>query len=356
MTSYLVPVGLLIAALTGGCRQLAGLEDPLPHADGPLAVDGTGDQACYGTGTVRVCFATAPAGALAVTGTLSTDGTPPCAANVVSGGDGLCVVAAGSISVAAGVTIRGTGTKPLVLVADLEIVIAGTIDVASHRQGGRGAGANFAGCDIANQSTDGGGGAGGSFRGTGGAGGAPGGNPPGTTLAEPTQLHGGCQGHDGGQATGDEGKGGDGGGAVYFIGGTTIEVESTGVVNASGAGANNGDDGTSGGGGGGSGGMIGFDATSIAIDGTVFANGGGGSEGSTSGGGGGTGADSINGAAALGGTGGNGGDGGIGSAGVTLAGASGGTGTGGGGGGGGGAGTIVIFGTKTGTGTVSPQI
>jgi len=344
---------ILAMTVMTGCRQLAGLDDPL-GGDAGAGDDGTvdGSPACFGTGLVEICMPT-PSDAVVLSQTLNTDTDPRCATNVTSGGAGFCVVAGRTITIASGQTLRGIGSKPLVLVADQVITIEGTLDVASHRQGGRGAASDFSGCGNGTNPPTDGGGAGGSFGGMGGIGGAPGASMPAAPLA-PTTLHGGCDGHGGGG--GDPGKNGDGGGAVYLIARDRIDV--TGSINASGGGSEANEDGTGGGGGGGSGGMIGLDAPMLSIAGFVFANGGGGSEGSN-GPKGQTGGDPVNGAAGIGGDGGGaGGAGGNGAAGATLDGAPGGAGSAGvmgGGGGGGGAGVIKRFGgTPSGGGTISP--
>lgn len=347
-----------------GCRQLAGLDDPLAgDAFDPLAGDAFDDvdsppaiATCYGTGGfLEVCLDDRGRGDLTLPTQIDTDTSTLCAANVTSGGTGFCVIAADRLTAANGVTTSGFGSKPLILIAHDTITIAGTLDVASHRQGfnNRGPGANFSGCNMAANPPSSGGGAGGSFGALGGIGGTPGTNTPGSALAAPTTLHGGCAGENGGGS--EAGNGGDGGGAVHLIAGSTIAV--SGTINASGAGSDDGEDGsTGGGGGGGSGGMIGLDAQAVSIAGTVFANGGGGSEGNSTQKGQ-VGSDPQNGGVAAGGNGsGSGGIGGNGGAGGTAAtaGGPGTAGTAGGGGGGGSVGVIKILGSRSGSGLISP--
>jgi hypothetical protein len=325
---------LPIAFALIGCRQIAGLDDPL-QGDGGVVGDGPDapldlppNAACYGNGLVRICFDAEPTGALTLTSTtIDTDTSPSCATNVLSGGTGKCVVAANTITIESGQLVHGSGGDSLVLVAHDLVTVAGTLDVASHRQGalGRGADANFSGCNGGSNASGGGGGAGGSFAALGGAGDVSGAgtSTPGAALAPPTSLHGGCSGRDGSGT--ESGNGADGGGAVYVIAGNLVDVP--GTINASGEGGDDPEDGaTSGGGGGGSGGMIGLDAPTVAVGGTVFANGGGGAEGgdgtnSSAGG------DPTSGNAGIGGDGGGaGGVGGNGGAGVTPTGLVGGDG------------------------------
>ncbi|MBA2543379.1 MAG: hypothetical protein H0V17_27305, partial [Deltaproteobacteria bacterium] len=110
--------------------------------DGPppdtLETDGPpvnpGDE-CFGTtgGLVEPCFdpAQVPAGAIALIAEIDTDTSNPCSAVVKN--TTACVVAGGSISIATGVTVRATGSKPLVLLATTgAITIDGALDGASH--------------------------------------------------------------------------------------------------------------------------------------------------------------------------------------------------------------------------------
>lgn len=355
------------------CRAVPAATDaPTPSGDARLDAP----PGCYGSGLVRnLCLVPPPAGDLAITADRVVNtamvGNGHCDEIVAqSGGPSLCLVAARSITVRAGAQLAGIGPNPLVLVAADTLVVDGTIDVASHATGAAGAGAattcgdGNTGGNGGNQDAAGGGGAGGSFGTPGGQGGngrngsSTMGGAGGQALAAvtPTAVQGGCPGGRGGSGGGGggSGEGGAGGGAVYLIAGTALSI--SGVVNASGAGGGEGTDGANssgGAGGGGSGGMIGLDAPTISVTGSVFANGGGG------GGGGGDqpsrhgmpGDDPI--AAVLpapGGSGGLGG-GGMGGSGFAIGAAatSGGNGANlycGGGGGGGGAGIIRVFGVS----------
>src|SRR5262245_39093715 len=86
------------------------------------------------------------------------------------------VVSVGSLTVEANTTLRAIGMRPVIVAAFHAIQIDGTLDVASHRTVGLGAGANPAAC-TSNAPTPGqdgtggaGGGGGGAFQGAGGSG------------------------------------------------------------------------------------------------------------------------------------------------------------------------------------------
>jgi hypothetical protein len=320
---------------------------------------------CYGTGIVHVCFASAPTGTFTVDAvgvtTVDTDTSTACA-TTLSGATSYCVIAAADINIITG--LKATGSKPLVLLAVHSITssAASFIDVGSNRDtSSLGAGHDPAGCpDVAvGAPADGGGGAGGSFMSQGGAGGrgkgpGAGGTAGAALTAAPTTLRGGCAGQNG-QGVAD--TAGHGGGAVFFIAGTSIQMD--GVVLAGGEGGKGGQSAANasttngaGGGGAGAGGMIGFDAPTVVATNGVIANGGGGGEGgSGASADGNSGADATGTSASKGGSTGttSGGDGGDGSVNGTKAGGPGlmgadagnPNGFGGGGGGGGGAGFIV---------------
>lgn len=314
----------------------------------------TGSSLCFGS-FVAVCLRDAPSSSITVNSgaTLTYDtqaSSPDCVATTPD--VGACVVAATSITVNG--TIRGTGPRPLILLATDSITVnsGGVIDVASRRGGPNlGAGANPPSrCQSGTAPTERTGAWGGSNASKGGDGNEAGGsNASGgdaaSALPRPTALFGGCAGGNG--AGGSGGIGGAGGGAVDLIAATMIAIN--GTVNASGAGANGASDNGAGGGGGGSGGLIVLDAPTVTINGSarVFAQGGAGGEGGRSGGGGNAGADPTTpGQAAQGGSGaGSGGDGGAGA--TTGDGGDGGEDGGGiifddgGGGGGGGRGFII---------------
>jgi hypothetical protein len=326
----------------------------LRPADDPGDAGADAAEGCFGA-FVSVCLATQPTAALVFdTNTvIDTETSTLCTATTGTSGD-RCVIAATEISISAGVTVRGTGTHPLIFVATTgSLTIGGTIDVASRRGAAAGAGANPATCGTGTTATGSGlsygGGHGGSFISGGGNGGM--GNPVGTGgLPGPTTpltaLRGGCRGGAGGGVT--PAAPGAGGGAVDLI---APAIVINGAIHASGAGgAGTGVEGA-GGAGGGSGGTIVFDAASVTIGdaGLLLAQGGGGGEGS-----GGNvsrpGADPITpGVAAVGGSGGS--DGGDGGAGAASIGAGPGSpptaANSGGGGGGGGIGVIKSTVTPT---------
>jgi hypothetical protein len=209
-----------------------------------------------------------------------------------------CVVAATSLSLAEGITLRAHGSKPLVLLATTgSFDLHGKLDVSSKRGSPAGAGANPMPL-CANGVTEAfghAGGYGGSFGGKGGNGGLPAAVGTGESAGVaapalatvPGTLRGGCPGGNGAMGIVTGGRGGSGGGAVAIIA-PTINVGAMARINASGAGGDGGPADAavaSGGGGGGSGGMIVLDGSigppSPATGVWIYANGGGGGQGGT---------------------------------------------------------------------------
>ncbi len=213
-----------------------------------------------------------------------------CATVAQPDGPELCVCRADRFTIGA---LAVTGTRPLVLLAWEDVVIAGTLDVgASGARPGPGSLGAYA--TTATSLT---GGAGGSFASAGGHGGAA---VFGTASQIP--LLGGMRGENGCNSV----PGGGGGGALQISAGRAISV--TGTILAGGGGGSGGSStGTClGAAGGGSGGGILLEAPSVIVSGAVAANGGGGGGGGANGfGGGGFGSD----ARALPGSGGAGNDG-----------------------------------------------
>jgi hypothetical protein len=247
------------------------------------AISATTAPACFGRAPFTICLPSAPTTLLSIaaptTTTINTNTSPLCAP-IVSGGD-VCVLAGSIITLKS--KLRATGTRPLVLIANLAIVTNGVIDVGSrrHENTEMGAGADPAICATMGDVPPGpmGGGAGGSHLGRGGAGGGDFAGAPGEPVSG-TTLRGGCPGH-----AGESGSlGGHGGGAVMLIAVNSIRVDSD--INAAGQGGDGGGSFQDGGGGGGAGGMIVLDAPSVIVTGMLLANGGGGGEGGEGGQGG----------------------------------------------------------------------
>jgi hypothetical protein len=255
------------------------------------ALDGA-VQGCHGAGLVTVCEDELPGGtvppATTLSGPIDTTSTQ-CTAILTHGTITFCVIAATDLSVT---NVQVTGANPLVLLGTEHLGISGLVEAQSSQGTRTGPNADAAGCLASGidgrdnfSSFDGGGagGAGGTFGGLAGNGGSSGNTSGGraaTTLLDET-FRGGCPGGRGGRSHMSSGtSAGNGGGAIYFISGTRIDVAATGVINASGgAGSTAGS--RSGGAGGGSGGFIGLDAPtiSIAAEAKLFALGGGGSGG-----------------------------------------------------------------------------
>jgi hypothetical protein len=359
---------LCYAPASGACTD-AGLIRP----DDDGAVPGM----CYGHDPFKVCVGP-PAGLTRwISRTvIDTDVCPTDLGGqyVNVGTVPVCALVATDFDIAT--TVEVHGSRPLVLVSLGAIAIAGTIDVASHA-GKRGPASNTGCIPPAAGTRDmrGIGGAGGSFRGRGGDGAVPAvdGSHPATLaldpIPQPARLIGGCAGGDGSGAAGlGEGSaGGASGGALYLVAVVQVALQAPGWINASGAGGrqvvpNAMNNSGGGGGGGGSGGLIRIDAPTIAINGTIAANGGGGASGAPGAGSGAPGGEpdpakpemaALGGAiAAMAGRGGAGNDALNAFAGETPPAPAGDS---GGGGGGGGGGHIVLVGTRTGSGVIVPR-
>jgi hypothetical protein len=287
----------------------------------------------------------------------------------LGGGPELAVLHLGSLVVSAGASVRITGSRPLVIVADGPVTVDGKLDAGGHgATSGAGAattGAGTAGSHGSNDSDTGGGGGG--F----GTNGADGGAITGCTVAlgvagrmygdgPITQLVGGSAGGSSSGTSCPVDAPGGGGGALQITSGTMISIGATGAVLAGGGGGSGGTDcgasDVNSGPGGGSGGAIVLQAPAIANAGVVAANGGaGGGSSSTGNGNAMPGQDAqASTVAAVGGTGPNaqGGSGGTGGAAPTTGGGSAcGTNAAGGGGS---VGRIAASTSYTGGGTTSP--
>jgi hypothetical protein len=299
-SSLSVPLVFLLSALGAACGGGGGDEE-MP--DGPPA-DAPPPPCELRYADVCVSLDLALDRTFAVSGEINTDTSTECAVYPqVSKTTPYCIIAGSTITVTAGVTLRATGARPLVLAATGNITIDGTIDVSSRRATRApdalpesiGAAGNSAMCSAfrrnVDSSVDGGaGGAGGTFGGTGGGGGdgnydvinarAQGGLAPMNPDELPmTQLRSGCRAQNGGgsgpNAT-NGGRGGPGGGIVYLA--TKLGVVVNGVIAANGGGGMGGGA-QAGGGGGGSGGLIVLEGATIRRNGKLIANGGGGGEG-----------------------------------------------------------------------------
>jgi len=339
----------------GGCRGLLGIDEPIVGDAGAAPGDSAPDaETCYGVAPFELCGTFAPTTDLVVSGFggMVVDTALDCDAVV----RGWCVIARTSITIA-GAGLKATGSRPLALLALGSIDVSGQIRAdAEGATPGPGATDLTLGCHVGAPPSPGlnggGGGAGGSFVTAGGAGGAgnvganPGGTP-GTPVGPISDLRGGCSG-----GTGAPGNtlaldpGGAGGGGVYLLAATSMNI--TGTINASGGGGGRGRQSKSGGSGGGSGGMIVLWSPMLTGSPTLIASGGGGGGGADNGANGTPGGEGLTILAALGGAGGSqgAGVGGKGSLGMGpgLAGGDDNTSAGGGGGGGGG-GVLRIFGT-----------
>lgn len=289
--------GVLVASLVlaTGCDRVFGLATVDAGVDSPDGAIGPDAQTCFGSHLVTFCLQAPPLDRFdVIPSTEDMIDTDSAACIAHSGPADLCVVAAGTFRIQG--ALHAIGSRPLVLVAisSLEISSTGLVDVSSTRTLA-GAGAEPTDClPFTTTATTSGGGAGGSFAGSGGNGGSANGAKA-SAIGTAGHLRGGCSGSRGGGGTNTgNALSGHGGGAVYLMAGASIAI--AGTVDASGGGGAGGigtNPAAGGAGGGGSGGMIGIEAPAVAITGFVFANGGGGGEGggSTSAGNGAAGAE-----------------------------------------------------------------
>jgi hypothetical protein len=309
-------IALAVFALAG-CNSVLGITDiTVGSAGGSDGASGKCLNAPNDGALFMGCPA-APSGQLTIQANIDTDNDPSC--DKIGQGSAaplVCMIAADSIVVPTGHHFV-SGGNALVLVAATTIDVQGTLDASGSPTTTPVTGSvcnNVSSGSIAASGTCGGGGGGafGDVSGTGGAGGtanAEGGNGA-SGISSIIVVRAGCPGAGGGALDpfGPTSQGGIPGGAIYMIAGTSITVETAGIVLANGGGGG-GAASTEGGGGGASGGLIGFDSLVVDIQGTVTADGGGG-------GGGGGAADGDNGGDGQGMThgigstpGGNGGDG-----------------------------------------------
>jgi hypothetical protein len=284
-------IGLLILMTTGtiACGSVSSSHEAGDDSAGDAGTGGAGPPdapVCYGHAAFNLCFPSAPTNSLMILSDTIIETSTSSMCSPIQTAVAGCIVVAKDILIAA--KLRGTGAKPLVLVASDTITVSehGFIDVGSHRDMSPelGAGADPASClpPVPPDTIGGGGGAGGSFVGKGGDGGEGGageGGKASPATSDLDVLRGGCPGQT---ASGAEpGMGGHGGGAVQLIAGTTLNL--MGPVIATGEGGGGGRDCASlkqsGGGGGGAGGMIGFDALTVTSTGLILASGGAGGSG-----------------------------------------------------------------------------
>jgi len=292
-------VWFLLAAC--GCRSILGIEPPIDDGDPPV-IDAPALCSLWHPAALDPCALGAPGPALHLAaGAYTYDTTDAGGALTDAGGrtviassltlpqdDGpaLAVLSVAALDVAAGATIQLVGVKPLVIVAWSTAVVDGALDASSHLgvvDGAShiaqtvqfGAGANE-GCGAASVGKDGtaatdaglgsGGGGGGALQGSGGAA-APGGTTDvmgggGGVGAPAAALHGGCHGGLSGIAgrrfamvKNLRSQGGAGGGALRIVAHDSIAVAGTITANgAGGAGAPTASG--CGGGGGGAGGEL----------------------------------------------------------------------------------------------------
>jgi hypothetical protein len=281
--------------MIAGCDRIWQLDElGRPRADASVIdaemFDAPPDaRACFGSpqGIFQTCLTAPLDPPLSLSGVLDTTNDSRCRPVIQSTGEPACVIAAASFSITNALIVRGA--RPLVLIAGDAITVDALLDGSSTQlrsgAGSQGNGACGTNGNGESATNGGAGGAGGTF---GYRGGAPQGGGSVATTAHASELivplldvRGGCSGATGGLSTtagGTKARGGTGGGALYLIAGSRIDVTANAVINASGAGGNAGPV-SGGGGGGGAGGLIALDAPTIVVAGQLFARGGGGGSG-----------------------------------------------------------------------------
>lgn len=333
--------------LLSGCNQILGISSITLGDAGTHGGSDSKNTACVTGNLISPCFPALPTMDVTINAAVDTDHDPRCVGQTQTGGPDVCIIGGMNLTVAG--TVHATGSRPLVLVAVMDLNVNGALNVQGTG-GSQAAGAGTGACNAAdggNDPSSPGGGGGGGF-GTPGAGGGNGqgtGGQAGAATANPPYVRGGCPGGKGGNGSGGQGLGGIPGGAVYMIGGNSVNINSGAQVLASGGGGAAGPAGGGAGGGGASGGLVGLDSPNVVgVDGNIIADGGGGGGGANSMAMGGPGQQGTD-TSATGGNGasgaGSGGNGGV-NATAPSAGTSGTAGTGGGGGGGGSVGIVWL--------------
>ena len=214
--------------------------DGAPPIIDSAPLDGKFPPVCEGV-YVNVCV-DPPQIDVMLTQNIDTTNSPLCAAYIATPSTaGACVITGQSITIPSGATVGVTGNRQLILFSTGPITISGTLDAAGHgRTSGPFGDEGPCGAGAKNPTTgqQGGGGWGGSFgsQGSNGGNGASGsGGIAGPTIVA-TTLRGGCRGSDGANNEFGNGGGshGGGGGAVLLIAKSTIMID--GTVDASGGG------------------------------------------------------------------------------------------------------------------------
>lgn len=262
------------------------------------------DPLCYGKGTFYYCLAAQPTASISFTADIDTTACTAATAGgtidgsvVAFGGTAMvCMFAATSMTVG-GTTAGAYGDKPLLLISSGNINVPTGTNLDGSSAGypvagsaSNGPGANPTDCgavpDGSGSANGAGGGAGGTYGSRGGNGANGGGANGGQAATVPTsftKFRGGCPGGHGGAGGSVRSNGGAGGGAMALFARGTIQID--GNVTVSAAGGGGGQSSKGGGAGGGSGGMIVLSAATINLGttGHIQANGGGGGAGAGNG-------------------------------------------------------------------------
>lgn len=285
------PAGLTCAS--GACR-LPGMTAACtvtPIVDAPM-IDAPGTCWPYATSTIDPCVAGFPpsSGTLSVTTTRTIDTTSPGADDgVLYLGGRYLVLHVSTVDIASTAALTVTGARPLIIVADGDVDVTGTIAVQPTMVTPMDCALGSPG----NANVSGSGGSGGGYGTTGGTGGttvSSGTTAGGVVSGDATlvPLRPGCPGGRGGGTAGLAGIGGRAGGALQITTKTRLVVAGGGTIAAGGGGGGGGANGTcagvacsGAGGGGGTGGSILLEANrvDIRVNGRVCAVGGAGGNG-----------------------------------------------------------------------------
>jgi hypothetical protein len=203
-----------------------------------------------------------------------------------SDGSKVGVYVANSMTILPGQSLTVAGSLPLVFIALDTITISGALNANASEDVGVAGGDSQETVRAMGTGPGGGGagtataaGGGGSYCGTGGAGGAESGATSAGGMAYGTaQLTPLAAGASGGAGDGAPGAGG---GAIQLVAGTSITIESAGLIHVGGGGGGFGGISGQEANGGGSGGSILLESLAVAIEGTLAANGGGGGAGTS---------------------------------------------------------------------------
>src|SRR5215471_4013779 len=107
---------LLFAA---GCSSLLGIQD-ITLGDGGTGGDGSANM-CIAGSLFKPCFVTLPTTTVSLNGPINTDTDSRCVTSKQTGGPDACMIGGKTLNVTG--TVRATGSRPLVLVAVMDLTV-----------------------------------------------------------------------------------------------------------------------------------------------------------------------------------------------------------------------------------------